>query len=393
MTWRALVADPDGRIRQTIAEIVAACDGAPAADLAVLRSYVAADGAVPDPDDAATRALERAVRELPDAPHLGLHGGATRTGWTIAHLAGGDIADQACRELDDAIAGALAGWAGDFDLISGVVGLGVYALERNHGALARAIVDHLEQRARPYGGGRAWHSGPELLSRHELSLAPDGYWNLGLAHGTPGVIALLARFAAHGFERARCLALIDDAAVFLRAAAPALGEAGGRFSSWLPASAPASPRLAWCYGDLGVATALAGAGVHAGRDELRDEGLALARACAARTLDQAQILDAAICHGAAGIAHQLFRLARASADATLISGAKIWLDRVLAMRGVAPIAGYPRVDPDGAGGWRTIEDGTLLSGATGVALVLHAAISDVEPSWDRLLLCDLPASG
>jgi hypothetical protein len=36
------------------------------------------------------------------------------------------------------------------------------------------------------------------------------------------------------------------------------------------------------------------------------------------------------------------------------------------------------------------DDPTFLTGAAGVGLALLAAIEDVEPRWDALLLCDVP---
>ena len=372
--WHHLVDDRDGRIRDIVASIAtAAGDDAPPTDLAVLRAYLASDDTVADRDDAATRALAHAVRTLPESPHPGLYGGAARTAWTVAHLAGGAVADATCGAVDRALVAALDDWAGDYDLIAGVVGLGVYALERGNFELACAIARHLEQRATPRAGGLAWFSEPALLSDFERGSAPEGYWNLGLAHGAPGAIALLARFVAAGIERARCEALLDAAVAYVLAAAPCASVLGGRFPTWQPTHAPASPRLAWCYGDLSVALALVGAGVLAKRASWRALGVELARDCAARSYETAAISDAGICHGAAGIAHLFHRMARATGDDVLLAAAAIWIDRLVAMHHV-------------------VTDRSLLTGATGVALVLHAAISDVEPSWDRLLLADLPSS-
>jgi hypothetical protein len=59
------------------------------------------------------------------------------------------------------------------------------------------------------------------------------------------------------------------------------------------------------------------------------------------------------------------------------------------MRNAHPIAGFPVRGqmPGDPPQWHA--DASLLMGATGVGLVLAAMISDVEPSWDRLLLVDL----
>ena len=54
-------------------------------------------------------------------------------------------------------------------------------------------------------------------------------------------------------------------------------------------------------------------------------------------------------------------------------------------------AGWPRGLPaDGEMTWEPAAD--LLTGAPGVALALHAAISPIEPAWDQLLLADLSPS-
>ena len=58
------------------------------------------------------------------------------------------------------------------------------------------------------------------------------------------------------------------------------------------------------------------------------------------------------------------------------------------MRRPDDVAGFPaRIVDDNQGRWQP--DASLLTGAPGVALALHAACTDVEPLWDRLLLCDL----
>jgi hypothetical protein len=63
-----------------------------------------------------------------------------------------------------------------------------------------------------------------------------------------------------------------------------------------------------------------------------------------------------------------------------------WLDQTLAMRNEHPIAGFPSKAVGEAVEWQA--DAAVLTGAPGVALVIHALISDVEPSWDRMLLVD-----
>ncbi len=348
MGWQPIVSEPRARdrYRDAIAALLAqpVLDDVDAhADRALALAYLERDGA----EDA----LGRAIAALAAGPgNPALYNGAARIGWTLAHLAGGDEADEACRAIDSALVACLGTWRGQYDLISGLVGFGVYALERKDLGLAATIVEMLAARAVPRDGGIAWHTAPGLLPDEQRAVAPDGYWNLGLAHGMAGVVALLARCAAVGVEGSA--ALLERAVAYL---APK-----GRYAGWLPGDY--SPRLAWCYGDLGVALALCSV------PATREAGQALARDCAARSFEAARITDAGVCHGAAGVAHLLARMANATGDAVLADASGAWLERALVL---------------------PVEPGPMLVGATGVALVLHAAISESEPAWDRLLLADV----
>jgi hypothetical protein len=212
------------------------------------------------------------------------------------------------------------------------------------------------------------------------------------------VIALLARFVAAGIEVDRAGTLLDAAVAALLAAEPARDD--GRYPGWQRGGPDQQDRsadddtarrgrLAWCYNDLGVAVALASAALATGAPRWRAEADALARACAARSIEQAQVFDATLCHGALGVAHLFDRLRHATGDALVAAAARSWLDRALAMRNAWPLAGFPsRTSHDGVEGWTA--DASVLTGAAGVALVLHSMITEVEPAWDRVLLADLP---
>jgi hypothetical protein len=103
------------------------------------------------------------------------------------------------------------------------------------------------------------------------------------------------------------------------------------------------------------------------------------------------VIDAGLCHGAAGIAHLLNRFSQATGDLELARAADAWFGRALAMRRTDSVAGFPRGIPvNGVLTWEPAAD--LLTGATGVALALHAAISPIEPAWDQLMLADLSPS-
>jgi lantibiotic biosynthesis protein len=221
MAWRPLVvADRRAALVAVIRDIVAAVDEIAATtvdqhvDRAILHAYVAREEVAPDPDDRCGTALASAVTELmrsPTAP--GLLGGAAGLGWCVAQLAEDETAELVCRRIDQMLLRLLADWRGPYDLVSGLVGFGVYALARGEPghALAVRVREQLPRRARSLGDGLAWHTPPGELTPRQHSDAPDGVWNLGLAHGVPGVIALLARYLTAGVDVERARELLDGA--------------------------------------------------------------------------------------------------------------------------------------------------------------------------------------
>lgn len=131
-------------------------------------------------------------------PGPGLYGGVAGIGWTIAHLCP-DAAQDALAEIDAALHtyASQSPWHGSFDLIGGLVGLGVYFLERLPANAARAglseILTRLDELAVTSEQGITWHTPAELVPPQQREQASDGYCNCGMAHGVPGVIAFLAR--------------------------------------------------------------------------------------------------------------------------------------------------------------------------------------------------------
>jgi lantibiotic modifying enzyme len=404
--WQPLIVDPMRRaaIAAVIVEVVEAvaawrrdheASSDDDADYATLRIYTATDDTVPDLEDETGEALASAITKLEHNHSPGLFGGAARVAFAVGHLSAGEDADLACEMIERSLLRFLGQPTESYDLITGLVGIAVPVLQRiadrkaspPSEPLARGILDQLERLARPMATGVSWHTPAEQLPEWQRALAPDGYTNLGLAHGIPGVVAILARYVVAGVDAARARVLLDGAVEYLRSVAGP--RPGTRYPPWLPTRSDWTCRVAWCYGDLGVAVALMSAATATGRDDWRRDALELARGMAARPIETSQVVDAGLCHGAAGVAHLFNRLAQASGDAELAKAADAWFAHVLAIRRSDGVAGFPRVlyEDGGEQRWEPAVD--LLNGATGVALALHAAISPIEPAWDQLLLADL----
>jgi len=216
---------------------------------------------------------------------------------------------------------------------------------------------------------------------------PEGRYDLGVAHGIPGVIAFLGRVHAAGIAPADSGALLEAAMGFLLSQV-SRETPSPRFPYWRAPVGPApETRIAWCYGDLGVALALLVAGTSSGRQDWIDYSLELARTVAERTLASAGVADGGLCHGTAGAAHLFNRLFQFSGDPRFLSAARFWFRETLALRRPGEgVGGYSALIRNAALEDVWVPSPEFLNGAAGIGLALLAACTPLEPAWDRVLL-------
>jgi hypothetical protein len=396
--------------------------------------------ATPRDTEAATTLLDRSTEALAETPlPPDLYGGFSGVAWAAEHLYGPRFADpeenadgsgEAAAGAGPSAAGATPGpepgaagdeddplididealvrylertpWTADYDLIRGLTGLGVYALERlpRRSALTclAKVLDRLGETAERDARGTTWHTSPELLPDWQRALFPSGYYNLGVAHGVPGTIAMLggafagtAPLAAAGdplarevSERARTL--VEESVRWLLAQRLPPEEGSWFGSSFSPEVKATRSRLAWCYGDPGISAALLVAARTCGEPAWERSAVELALACAARD-EEASVKDAGLCHGAAGLGHLFNRLYQQTGEEKLAAASRLWFERALAFRAPGEgLAGYRAfwIGDDGATqSWRN--DPGFLEGIAGIGLALLGAVSDFAPAWDRIL--------
>jgi hypothetical protein len=344
------------------------------------------------------QALRRATSLLREREHdAGLFHGFTGTAWTVEHLVG---ARRAAGEPDlcATVDAALEEYLGQdrsrapFDVIEGLVGIGVYALERwprgSAGRMVARLVECLRDGAQAREVGVAWRSRRVWLAARFRKDHRD--WNLGLAHGTPGVIAFLSAVVAGGFPaRTKSMArrLLEKAVEWVLS--HDLNHPGGAFPYAAGERQPS--RQAWCYGDPSVAIALLLAADAVKEPQWRRHATRVALAAAARPPESAGTFDCGLCHGTAGLGHLYHRLYRLTGEERLAVTAREWFARTVASRkkgrgfcgylAFAPLPGTQRQ------GWRA--DPGFLVGAGGLTLALISALKDTS-AWDRPLLTASP---
>jgi hypothetical protein len=294
---------------------------------------------------------------------------------------------------------------GDFDVISGLSGIGAYLLSRHAetpvGAALANAVDALTAQALSDNVPPRWFTPADLLyDESTRQMYPNGNLNCGLAHGIPGALAFLSlvRLSGLSFDRlddaivaiAEWLSSSrqDDAwgvnwpaAVHLEEVRDVEGHTSLRAGD--PAIAPGgASRAAWCYGSPGVARALWLAGRALDRNDYRTQAISAMEAVFRRPISARMIDSPTFCHGVAGLLAITMRFARETHDTMFFQESRRLAEQLLA-----------HFEPDSLLGFRCIEYGNnqtdqpgLLDGAAGVAIVLLAASSGIEPTWDRIFL-------
>lgn len=203
-----------------------------------------------------------------------------------------------------------------YDPIQGIVGVARYALENLHlpsfesfvkkalGALVGLCQPlHYKQSILP-----GWYVSPndEINSRHRDQY-PKGNFNLGLAHGIPGVLAFLAIALLRGIEVDGQKETIALVAAWIRKKAFLKATICWPYSvSWEEEvdgqiAAKTTAKDAWCYGAPGIARSLFLAGKALQDRELKSFAISAFKDIFARTRDDWQLPGPTLCHGISGL--------------------------------------------------------------------------------------------
>lgn len=281
-----------------------------------------------------------------------------------------------------------------FDLLGGVVSIGLYYHlrlpsnpERFHKILS-SIVDVLYSAAIRRDGMIMW---PSIIEIGSNSIG----FNLGLAHGIPGIILFLRKMFIDNISVEKTRELIKGAIRFLLSQMHLPPQKGGAvFYDVCDLEYDGEDsRLSWCYGDLGIAYAFVLLSQTEGLDcsELEDIGLRIFRCTTHRmTLRDAGVRDAGLCHGCFGISHIYNRAFHLVGEPFLLDTAVYWFQEGLKMSnntsqdygGFLLTCFSDDDDPKSVEGYNL----SFQTGIAGIGLVLLAGIEPEIPNWDCFLL-------
>lgn len=304
---------------------------------------------------------------VPTAPARGLFDGIAGLGLVAsiaARLPGeyGSLLTSVDRLVRAQVRGRLPG---SYDLADGLVGLGRYLLHR--GEECPELTDLLTRLVVSAHQGWWEESTPAMVEGNPAFLG--GHTNLGMAHGVPGALALLALAWRAGVRVADQDGAVEAVVVWLFEQLDDQGH-GPYWPGCVTARGPIPGEgFGWCYGTCGVARAIQLAAAALDRPDWADRAVAVARTTVGRLVAEPGLLrDPGLCHGWAGVTQLTGRMAKDSGDPVLLAASDLFAARLVDV-----------VD---------VEDTGFLNGAAGIGLALddHARGYPASGTWDTALL-------
>ena len=290
---------------------------------------------------------------------------------------------------------------GQFDLISGLSGIGAYLLCRKDDPQMvvglRTVLRSLVALSGEEAGLPRWYTPVHLLGDEKtVPIYPHGNLNCGLAHGIPGPLGLLALARLSGIQ----VDGMEDAMVRIATwllqhrlddqwgvnwPTAVRVEADGTVPishSQEEGSAFEPSRTAWCYGSPGLVRSLWFAGEALDNSEYRTLAVRAMEAVYRRPLQVRRIDSPTFCHGVAGLLQITLRFAQNSGLSHFTEAARALGEQLLALYDPQRLLGYYSLEPGG----NHVDQPGLLDGVPGVGMVLLAGATGVVPNWDRLFL-------
>ena len=270
----------------------------------------------------------------------------------------------------------------NYDFMHGASGTCLYFLQNlsdNHVKYIKSYINLMEEISEKENDLYKWESIVEETGF-------KGY-DLGISHGIPSIIAILSKILKSGINEKKVRHLLTGSINYLlkNIQEPSINQS--YFLNTICENSTATKsRLAWCYGDLGVAISLYQASVALGNKELTDLSNEIFLFSSKRTdLKSELVKDAGFCHGSSGIAHIYNRMYNNTGNEIYKTTSDFWIKETLKHATFNDgLAGFKAFRSKELGGWRN--EYNLLEGMSGICLSLLGSISSEYIDWDECLL-------
>jgi len=212
-----------------------------------------------------------------------------------------------------------------------------------------------------------------------------------LAHGTCALQIILMKIHERGIEKELCKQLIYETIAFMldHELVSLQGTLHGLFPSHVKPNnlLKYSSRVSWCYGDMNIATMLWQCGNYFNEQQWISKSLEILHHNAKRdSFEASGVVDACLCHGAAGNAAMFRRFWFDTNEKSFLTCSDSWYKLSLNTikfsenpfeKGIKTYRGDNE-------GWQYSSD--ILNGSSGIGLSLLSSLSTSPLAWDQSLL-------
>lgn len=330
------------------------------------------------------------LQEQLDQQSFELSNGLAGQAWVLEYLNQAEAEDydpELLSEIDQLFHAALnhQPWPGEIESVLGLAGYAPYASRRNkqteQAVLYGVIVDNFASVALQVDDNQISWSQPEnSVYRFEKDDPKKPEYNLGLAHGVPGIIASLIPALKIEPLREKTTRLLTQSCDWLLSQQNP--DTDSEFCYGSCSGDEHKSRLGWCYGDLTIALTLARAGHALDRPSYVDEARRVALKAAKRDAESGFINDAGLCHGFVGLVSIYQLLNQLMPHPELEQAAKYWLNYSLEQyqeKGLEAFYAYNGETTE------HYENFGFLMGYAGIGLGFISVLSD-DLDWAECLL-------
>lgn len=269
-----------------------------------------------------------------------------------------------------------------YDFMHGALGIGLYFLKhKTNNTEILELVNYLYNTAEIDNNSNTfkWNS---IIDYEKNNL---GY-NLSMSHGISSIIIFLLRTLNSGIFDVKINRMLTGAVNYIFSQQKDLSQFGSFFPNYIPLDQQeltTKSRLAWCYGDLGIGVALWQAGKILEDINLKNKGLdILLQSTNRKKIKENFIIDPGICHGTIGVAMIYRRMFIDTRLKEFEMANLYWLNQTLKMANFKDgLAGFKSLIHNE---WKC--DYSLLTGISGIGLVLISYMDNNTQNWDELFL-------
>jgi lantibiotic modifying enzyme len=190
--------------------------------------------------------------------------------------------------------------------------------------------------------------------------------DLGLSHGFSSLLAFIS--SQIEISDSKSITKLNSLSDWLVHKADLSGKVC--FPNFASEQSPYKSRLAWCYGDLGIAFTLLQVGKKINNESLINRSLeVLKKSCERISQDETNISDPFFCHGSVGAYHLYNKIFLDTNDTIFSKSSNYWLDETLKLVNC-----------------NDYQNMGLLDGLSGVGLMFLEILSEEKMNWDSSLL-------